>query len=122
MVGVYVLIFDMMFIYEMKEVFLKCWDMMIEELSKILGMKVNKLQGVFYIFLDISVYFGKKVGDFVINDVDDFCEYFLKEVYVVVVIGFVFGVFECFCIFYVVSEVELWEVVKCIVVVVECLG
>lgn len=122
MAGAHALTSDMTPTHEMKEAFLKRRDMMIEELSKISGMKVNKPQGAFYIFPDISAYFGKKAGDFAINTADDFCEYLLKEAHVAVVTGSAFGAPECFRISYAASEAELREAVKRIAAAVERLG
>lgn len=122
MAGAHALTSDMTPTHEMKEAFLKRRDMMIEELSKISGMKVNKPQGAFYIFPDISAYSGKKAGDFAINTADDFCEYLLKEAHVAVVTGSAFGAPECFRISYAASEAELREAVKRIAAAVERLG
>jgi aspartate aminotransferase len=122
MAGAHALTSDMTPTQEMKAAFLKRRDMMIEELSKISGMKVNKPQGAFYIFPDISAYFGKKAGDFAINTADDFCEYLLKEAHVAVVTGSAFGAPECFRISYAASEAELREAVKRIAAAVERLG
>ena len=122
MAGAHALTSDMKPTQEMRAAFLQRRDMMIEELSKISGMKVNKPQGAFYIFPDISAYFGKKAGDFAINNSDDFCEYLLKEAHVAVVTGSAFGAPECFRISYAASEAELREAVKRIAAAVERLG
>jgi len=119
MAGAHALLSDMTPTHKMKAAFLQRRDMMIEELSKIPGMKVNKPQGAFYIFPDISAYFGKKAGDFAINNADDFCEYLLKEAHVAVVTGSAFGAPECFRISYAASEAELREAVKRIAKAVE---
>lgn len=122
MAGAHALTSDMKPTQEMRAAFLQRRDMMIEELSKISGMKVNKPQGAFYIFPDISAYFGKKAGDFAINNSDDFCEYLLKAAHVAVVTGSAFGAPECFRISYAASEAELREAVKRIAAAVERLG
>lgn len=122
MAGAHALTSDMEPTHKMKAAFLQRRDMMIEELSKISGMKVNKPQGAFYIFPDISAYFGKKAGGFPINNADDFCEYLLKEAHVAVVTGSAFGAPECFRISYAASEAELREAVKRIAAAVERMG
>lgn len=101
---VYVLLVDMGLSIKMWEIFLKCRDLVIDGFSVIFGFKVNCLEGVFYLFLDISFYFGKLDGIIIVNIVDDFCDYILWIVYVVIVIGSVFGVDNCFRLFYVVLE------------------
>lgn len=119
MAGAHALLSDMTPTHEMRAAFLQRRDMMIEELSKVPGMKVNKPQGAFYIFPDISAYFGKKAGDIAIDNSDDFCEYLLKEAHVAVVTGSAFGAPECFRISYAASEAELREAVKRIATAVE---
>ncbi len=96
---------------DMKAAFLKRRDMMIGALGQIPGMKVNQPQGAFYIFPDISAYFGKKAGSYTINDANDFCEYLLAEAHVAAVTGEAFGAPECFRISYAASEAELKEAV-----------
>ena len=122
MAGAHALTSDMEPTQKMKAAFLQRRDMMIEELSKIPGMKVNKPQGAFYIFPDISSYYGKKAGHIAINNADDFCEYLLKEAHVAVVTGSAFGAPECFRISYAASEAELREAVKRIAAAVERMG
>ncbi len=122
MAAAHALTADMGPTHEMRAAFLQRRDMMIEELSKIPGMKVNKPQGAFYIFPDISAYFGKQAGSFAINNSDDFCEYLLKEAHVAAVTGSAFGAPECFRISYAASEAELREAVKRIAEAVERLG
>jgi aspartate aminotransferase len=108
----YALLADMQPTLDMKAAFLKRRNMMIEELSKIPGMKVNEPQGAFYIFPDISAFFGKKHANGVINSGDDFCEYLLHQAHVAVVTGDAFGAPNCFRISYAASEVQLKEAVK----------
>ncbi|MDV7402186.1 aminotransferase class I/II-fold pyridoxal phosphate-dependent enzyme, partial [Arthrospira platensis SPKY1] len=87
--------------------------------SQIPGMKVNRPQGAFYIFPDISAYFGKQAGSRSINNSDDFCEYLLEEAHVAVVAGSAFGAPECFRISYAASEAELKEAIRRIAQAVE---
>lgn len=106
------LLADMSETFKMREEFKKRRDMMIEKLSKIPGFKVNCPPGAFYIFPDISDYFGKSDGEITINNADDFCEYILMNSFVAVVTGEAFGASNCFRISYAASEEELREAVR----------
>jgi len=97
---------------EMQKAFLKRRDMMIELLKDIPGMKVNKPMGAFYIFPDISEFFGKSDGQTTITSADDFCEYLLYNAHVAVVTGAAFGADNCFRLSYAASEAELQEAGK----------
>ena len=95
----------------MKAAFLKRRDMVLQLLEEIPGVKVNLPLGAFYIFPDISAYFGKKSDKMEINNATDFCDYILQEAFVAVVSGAAFGADECFRISYAASEAELKEAV-----------
>jgi aspartate aminotransferase len=95
----------------MKTAFLKRRDMVLQLLQEIPGVKVNLHLGAFYIFPDISAYFGKKSDTMEINNANDFCDYILQEAFVAVVSGAAFGADECFRISYAASEAELTEAV-----------
>jgi aspartate aminotransferase len=108
----YALTADMKPTEDMKEAFLKRRDLVIELLGQIPGMKVNKPQGAFYIFPDISEFFGKSDGEQTIHNADDFCEYLLAEAHVAVVSGSAFGADNCFRLSYAASDDTLKEAIK----------
>lgn len=108
----YALLADMTPTYDMREAFLKRRDLIISGLSKIPGFKVNKPQGAFYIFPDISAYFGTSDGTTTINDANDFCDYLMMKAHVATVSGAAFGADTCFRISYAASEEELNEAIK----------
>lgn len=83
-----------------------------EGLSAIPGMQVNHPEGAFYIFPDISNFYGKKAGDKTIENSADFCEYLLSEFYVASVDGDSFGAPNCFRISYAASEEQLKEAIR----------
>jgi aspartate aminotransferase len=62
-----------------------------ELLKELPHIKCVEPQGAFYIFPDVSYYFGKKYGDQVINNSDDLCMYLLSEAHVSTVSGDAFG-------------------------------
>ncbi len=106
------LLSDMSPTHAMRDAFHKRRDMVIELLEQIPGMKVNHPQGAFYIFPDISAFFGRVHGEKVIRNSDDFCEYLLHEAHVAVVAGSAFGAEDCFRISYAASEAELREAIS----------
>ena len=97
---------------EMKNSFLKRRDLLLEKLNEIKGVKCNIPDGAFYIFPDISYFFGKTDGKNVINDANDLCMYLLNTCYVALVSGAPFGNPECVRISYAASEENLLEAVK----------
>lgn len=112
MAAAHALLSDMTPTHQMREAFLKRRDMVIELLSQIPGFKVNKPQGAFYIFPDISAYFGKSDGTTTINNADDFSTYILETVYVAIVTGTAFGAPNCFRLSYAASEEQLREAIR----------
>jgi aspartate aminotransferase len=97
---------------EMKETFLKRRDMLIELLKDIPGIKCNIPQGAFYLFPDVSAYFGKSNGEQTINNANDFCMYLLNSAHVACVGGDAFGNPECIRISYAASDEKLIEAVN----------
>ena len=97
---------------EMKNSFFKRRDLLLEKLNGIKGVKCNIPDGAFYIFPDISYFFGKTDGKNVINDANDLCMYLLNTCYVALVSGAPFGNPECVRISYAASEENLLEAVK----------
>ena len=97
---------------KMKETFLKRRDMLLNELNNIKGVKCNIPDGAFYIFPDISYYFGKSDGTTTINNANDLCMYLLNNCYVALVSGSAFGNPECVRISYAASDAKLLEASK----------
>ena len=97
---------------EMKETFLRRRDLLIKELQKINGVKCNIPQGAFYIFPDISFYFGKTDGNITIKNATDLCMYLLNSCFVALVAGDAFGNPECIRISYAASDDKLLEATK----------
>ena len=93
----------------MKETFLRRRDLLLKELNNIPGFKCNIPQGAFYIFPDISYYFGKRYKTEIIDNSDDLCMYLLNEAHVALVAGSAFGNPECIRISYAASDEKLIE-------------
>ncbi len=96
----------------MREAFLKRRDLVIELLSEIPDFKVNHPTGAFYIFPDISAYFGKTDGVVIIDNSNDFAEVLLEKAHVATVAGSAFGADNCFRISYAASEEKLVEAIN----------
>lgn len=87
-------------------------DLVLEKLNGIEGIKVNIPEGAFYVFPDVSSYFGKSYNGTVVNNSDDLCMYLLNEALVAVVSGDAFGDPNCIRISYATSEEVLTEALK----------
>lgn len=94
---------------EMKEAYLRRRGLVKELLDKIEGIKTNLPQGAFYIFPDISDFFGKSYGGITINNSDDLALYLLNEVHVSTVSGTAFGAPKCIRISFAASDEDLKE-------------
>lgn len=96
----------------MKDIFLKRRNLVLDKLKEIKGLKCNIPQGAFYLFPDISWYFGKSDGKTTINNSDDLCMYLLNTCHVSLVAGSPFGSPECIRISYAASEENLLEAIS----------
>jgi aspartate aminotransferase len=94
---------------KMRDIFLKRRDMVLTELRKIDGLKLNIPQGAFYIFPDCSNFLGKKLNGITIEDSAQLTESILEEVYVAAVSGAAFGAPNCIRLSYAASEEQLME-------------
>ncbi|GAA4819891.1 pyridoxal phosphate-dependent aminotransferase [Algivirga pacifica] len=93
----------------MKEAYQRRRGLVKERLDQIEGVKTNLPTGAFYIFPDISAYFGTSYKDYTINNSDDLAMYFLQEVHVSTVAGSAFGSPNCIRISFAASDEELRE-------------
>jgi aspartate aminotransferase len=92
--------------------FRKRRNLVLEALERIPGMKANTPQGAFYIFPNISHYFGTKHGKWSIGNASDLCMYLLEEAHVAAVPGDAFGNPNCIRISYAASREQLEEAMK----------
>lgn len=83
-------------------------DKVIELLNDIPGIVYTIPPGAFYVFPNVSSYFGKKTpaGD-VINNADELCMYFLNTAHVSVVTGKAFGEPTCIRMSFAVNTVNI---------------
>jgi len=87
-------------------------DLVLDLLGEIKGIKTNTPQGAFYVFPDISYYFGKTIQGKTINNSSDFSMLLLEEANVATVSGDAFGAPDCVRISYAASQDELKEAIK----------
>lgn len=100
-------------LYEfMRESFLRRRDMVLELMQDIPGWKFNKPKGAFYVFPDVTYFFGKSDGEAVIKNATDLCMYLLKDAKVSLVTGEAFGDPRCVRISYATSDDILREALK----------
>ena len=93
--------------HDMRNKFQKRRDLMIELLSDIEDLKVNKPQGAFYIFPNIKKYIGRSYRDQEISNANDLSLFLLEDCGVSTVSGSAFGADEYIRISYAASEKEL---------------
>ena len=96
----------------MREAFRERRDIVLSMLEEIPGIKTNHPDGAFYVFPDVTAYFGKTDGHTTIKDADDFCDYVMSQAYVGLVSGSAFGDPNCFRLSYAASEAQLREAVR----------
>ena len=87
-------------------------NLIIELLSQIKGFKMNRPDGAFYVFPDVSFYFGKTIGGTTINDASDFALFLLEKAHVATVTGEAFGNEDCIRISYAASEANIKKAVE----------
>jgi len=96
----------------MVEAFHKRRDLVLEKLGEIEGLKLNTPEGAFYVFPDVTSYFGKSHGNHTINSATDLSMYLLDEALVALVTGEAFGAPNCIRLSYAASEEVLLEAIQ----------
>lgn len=86
-------------------------DIVLELFGKIDGFELNIPEGAFYLFPNISAFFGKEFKGHKINSASDFSLFLLEEANVATVTGEAFGAPDCIRISYAASETQLREAV-----------
>ena len=87
-------------------------DLVLQLLNEIEGFKLNIPEGAFYVFPDISSFFGKTLRGHIINNASDFSLYLLEEAMVATVTGEAFGDANCIRFSYAASEKDLREAIR----------
>jgi len=81
-------------------------------LNEIEGFKCNEPEGAFYVYPDVTAYFGKTLRGKQINNASDFSMYILEEANVATVTGDAFGNGNCIRISYAASVKEIKEAIS----------
>ncbi|MBI1265802.1 MAG: aminotransferase class I/II-fold pyridoxal phosphate-dependent enzyme [Cryomorphaceae bacterium] len=97
--------------FDMKAAFLRRRDQVVADLKEVPGLIVNVPAGAFYIFPDVSSYFGKAFDGKTIQNASDLCNFILEQEFVALVTGEAFGDPNCLRISYAAAESELTEAV-----------
>ena len=97
---------------KMRDAFLERRNLILELLNDIDGIKTYVPDGAFYVFPDISSYFGKSDGTTTINNANDFCMALLNNAHVATVSGSAFGQEGCFRISYAASTDTIKEAMR----------
>ena len=86
--------------------------LVLDALAEIPGLVSNKPGGAFYVFPNVSSFFGKSYNGRIISNSDELCLYLLEEGLVALVGGDAFGDPNCMRISYAASEKTLTEAMK----------
>ncbi|MCS6928106.1 MAG: pyridoxal phosphate-dependent aminotransferase [Saprospiraceae bacterium] len=110
--GVIALLSDLSPTRAMREAFRQRRDIVLSMLEEIPGIRANHPEGAFYVFPDISEFFGKTDGQVVIENADDFCDFIMNRAHVALVSGTAFGDPNAFRLSYAASETQLREAIR----------
>ncbi len=100
------------YIKPMRDAFLKRRDLVLSLMSEIPGLKTNVPQGAFYVYPEVSYYFGKKYKDYLILNATDLTLYLLDEGHLALVPGAAFGEDRYIRFSYATNEENLIEALK----------
>lgn len=86
--------------------------LILDLLKDLEGFECNEPQGAFYVFPNVSSWFGKSIKGHKINNATDFSMLLLEEAHVATVTGEAFGNPDCIRISYAASEAQIKEAIK----------
>ena len=96
----------------MRDSFRRRRDLVLKMMADIPGWKFNKPMGAFYVFPDVTEFFGKTDGESIIRNATDFCMYLMKDAKVSLVTGEAFGDERCVRLSFATSDELLTEALK----------
>lgn len=99
-------------IIPMQEAFKKRRDLVLKLMREIPGLILNEPKGAFYVFPNVSYFFGKSDGETTIKNADDLSMFLLNKGSIAMVSGDAFGNPECLRLSYATSEDILTEAIK----------
>ena len=103
---------DNPFTQDMVKAFRRRRDLLVKGLSEIPGIKCNTPDGAFYVFPDVTAFYGKSDGSVTINDDMDMALYLLDKAFVATVPGGAFGDPRCIRLSYATSDENLEKAIK----------
>ncbi|WP_299526414.1 pyridoxal phosphate-dependent aminotransferase [Winogradskyella sp.] len=86
--------------------------LILELLGNVKGFETNEPEGAFYVFPNVSAYFGKTISGKTINNASDMAMFLLEEANVATVTGEAFGNPNCIRISYAASQEQIIEAVN----------
>jgi len=95
----------------MRKAFLRRRDLVLGLCKTISGIKLQVPEGAFYLFPEVSAYFGKQAEGLVIKDANDMAMYLLQKGHVATVSGDAFGCPGCLRFSYATSDENLIEAI-----------
>ncbi len=110
--GIAALTGDMSVTQEMKAAYKRRRDLVLELLKDVPGVQTYVPTGAFYLFPDVSAYFGKSDGETTIENASDFCMYILNQAHVSLVTGEAFGAPNCIRMSFAASDEQLKEAIR----------
>jgi len=96
----------------MVDEFMERRKLILDLLKEIDGFQCNEPEGAFYVFPDVSAYFGKTLNGTKIDNASHFAMYILENANVATVTGDAFGNPKCIRISYAASQEEIKEAVS----------
>ena len=100
------------YIKPMRDAFLKRRDLVLGLMKDIPGLKTNVPDGAFYVYPEVSAYFGKSFENYTIQNATDLSLYLLDKAHVALVPGAAFGSDNYLRLSYATSEANLTEAIK----------
>jgi aspartate aminotransferase len=97
---------------EMVDAFHRRRDLVVGLIKEIPGFKINVPEGAFYVFPDVSAYFGKTLKGMQIKNADDFSLFLLEHANVATVTGDAFGNPSCIRFSYATDDATLVEALR----------
>jgi aspartate aminotransferase len=97
---------------EMNVAFKRRRDLVLKLMQDIPGLKCNIPDGAFYVFPDVSYYYGKSDGNTTIKNDTDLCLYLLDKAFISTVPGDAFGEPKCIRISYANADEKLVKAMK----------
>ncbi|WP_299458202.1 pyridoxal phosphate-dependent aminotransferase [uncultured Microscilla sp.] len=108
--------------HDMAKAYLRRRDLVLDLMKDIKGFKTYLPDGAFYIFPDVSYYYGKSDGKNTINNSIDLCMYILNNAHVSLVPGEAFGADNCLRFSFAASDEDLKTAMQRIKTVLEKLN